>query len=199
LKKGGQGAHNWGKEGEQDVRHGTRVFQDRKGRSEGKVVIKGEDTPVEGVTAPLKTEGETVETPTVQEGEVKTEGAEATKVEDDKKKKEEEEVDNTLTLDEYFKQQAEKRKNLPGAKAETAAVATTEKKKKEKVTPKPGDTLSIQEFLADRAEQLNQVRENERERGGRGRGRGGGRTRTTKQGPAPNLKDEKAFPSLSAK
>lgn len=204
LKKGGEGAHNWGKEGDQDVRRGTRPFQDRKGRSEGKVVVKGEDAPVEGVTAPIK-EGETTEqpeTPTQVEGETKVEG----EVKEDKKK--EEEVDNTLTLEEYQKQQAERRKNLPNlGRPESAPAAvtttTTDKKKKEKKekTAAPGETLSIQEFLKDRAEELNKQRENDRERGGRGRGRqSGGRGRGgQKRQDAPNLKDEKAFPSLSGK
>lgn len=149
-------------------------------------------------------EGETETVSTPVDGEAKTEGAE-TKVEEEKKK--EEEVDNTLTLEEFQKQQAEKRKNLPNFRPESAPAATApaavkgDKKKKEKKTKevKPGETLSIQEFLADRADELNKQRENERDSRGRGRGpRPSGRGRGKRQ-DAPNLKDEKAFPSLSGK
>jgi len=198
LKKGGEGAHNWGKEGDQatDVRRGETVFHDKKGH--GKVVVKGEDTPIDGVTAPIK-EGEIVGTPV--DGE-KTEGE--AKVEKEEKKVEEE-VDNTLTLEEYQKQQREKRKLLPNFKGEPVApiveapVVEKKKEKKEK-TVKPGDTLSIQEFLKDRAEELNKQRDAERDRGGRGRGRGQrGTGRGSKRQDAPDLKDQKAFPSLSGK
>jgi hypothetical protein len=204
MKKGGEGAHNWGKEGDHDVRPGVRPFQDKKGRSEGKVVVKGEDTPLEGVTSPIKEE-EKVETPTQEDAETKTEGE--GKVDETADKAKTEEVDNTITLDEYQKQQEEKRKALLALRPESAPAATTttttaaaEKKKKKKKAAKVGGPVPIQEFLKDRVDLLNQARENEREQQRRGRGRGGARgSSRPKRQDAPNLKDTKAFPSLTGK
>lgn len=197
MKKDGEGPHNWGKEGDHDVRRGVRTFQDRRGKTEGKVVVKGEDEAIEGVTTPIQAQEETTaETPV--EGEAQSEEP---KVETPK------EEDNEVTYEEYLKQQAEKKKALnQGLKPESSAASTetktAEKKKPAVKTPKVGEKLSIQEFLADRADQLNEQRERERDsrggRGGRGGSRRGGSQRPAK-GPAPSVNDQKAFPALSAK
>ncbi|KAL0476690.1 ribonucleoprotein complex subunit [Acrasis kona] len=186
MKKGGEGSHNWGKDGEGDDRRGDRVFY-----NESKVVAIGDDKLIEGVTAPIENAvssptDETAAEQPAQEGDASATPAPAV----------EEEVQ--LSLDDYKKQLAEKRKALPNAKPEPE-VKAVEKKKKTKKEPKAGEAQSIQTFLADRADELQRKADEERSQRYNKHNNRQNQAPRKKQQPAPSHDDLKAFPSLGSK